>query len=99
MISNYIHTTFPSSPLSSFIHVSCLFGFRVYSVTNQKTLFFFRIEVQVVKRKYEVRDQHLFKKNQLHTSLWAKKVNIVFALCLLEFCTKFVYLCILLLLK
>ena len=40
MISNYIHTTFPSSPLSSFIHVSCLFGFRVCSMTNQKTPFF-----------------------------------------------------------
>ena len=109
MISNYIHTTFPSSPLSSFIHVSCLFGFRVYSVTYH--FFFFLIEVQVVKRNYEVTNQHLFnKKNQLQARLWAKKVDKTFVLHMLagimitypidsQFCIKFVYVCIILSLK
>ena len=36
-----LHTTFPSSPLSSFIHVSFLFGFRVYYMTNQNTNYYF----------------------------------------------------------
>ena len=61
-----LHTTFPSSPLSSFIHVSFLFGFRVYYMTNQNTndyFFFLKQNWNPVRNDFIMNEMSFFEYN------------------------------------